>query len=85
MVEEEEAKLIEAVPNEQEDALAAIGQDQEEYGEEEAPKKQTKYPRPLPPLPQVIYEEPKEIPVELTGIGLNKKVCIPLGISLLIF
>ncbi|XP_057651885.1 radial spoke head protein 6 homolog A [Diorhabda carinulata] len=33
-----------------------------------------KYPRPLPPLPKIIYEEPPEPPSELSGIGLNKMV-----------
>lgn len=70
-----EENIIDTIPGDQVmgDALDDIGQDQE-YGEEEKLKPETKYPRPLPPAPKIFYEEPPEIPVELSGVGVNKKV-----------
>ncbi|KAJ8954788.1 hypothetical protein NQ318_014899 [Aromia moschata] len=35
---------------------------------------QSKYPRPLPPEPVILYEEPPEPPPEPSGVGVNKKV-----------
>lgn len=34
----------------------------------------SKFPRPLPPMPKVEYEEPPEPPIEPSGVGVNKKV-----------
>lgn len=73
--EEEEAMNVLDGQEVIDDALQDIAQDQE-VGEEEAPKKTTKYPRPLPPKPKIIYEKPPEIPVEITGVGVNKKVVL---------
>lgn len=41
---------------------------------EEPLKPVTKIPRPLPPAPVIIFEEPPEPPSELPGVGVNKKV-----------
>ncbi|XP_050310413.1 radial spoke head protein 6 homolog A [Anthonomus grandis grandis] len=52
-----------------EKALETISQGQEVMAGEG-----TKVPRKLPPEPRILYEEPKEPPTEMSGIGVNKKV-----------
>ncbi|KAJ8979717.1 hypothetical protein NQ317_015541 [Molorchus minor] len=60
------------------EALSEIAKVQQLAGEGD----DTKYPRPLPPKPVIIYEEPPEPPPEPSGVGVNKKVyyvCTDIG------
>ncbi|XP_023019973.2 radial spoke head protein 4a [Leptinotarsa decemlineata] len=52
------------------EALNEIARQQQLTGEGTT----SKYPRPLPPLPLVQFEEPPEPPSEPSGVGVNKKV-----------
>ncbi|KAL3287098.1 hypothetical protein HHI36_001582 [Cryptolaemus montrouzieri] len=48
--------------------LRQLGHEQQLGGED------SKFPRPLPPLPPNLYEKPKKVPPEPSGVGVNTKV-----------
>lgn len=62
---------VNPLPENVEEALKVIAEEQEGEVEDTGPPK--KYPRQKPPIPVSQFVEPPKVPIEFPGFGINKK------------